>query len=131
MHGYHISYWAARIFPLIPDPNTPGWISVRALAQQVGISGSHVRKAVGYLKDTYPQYALVSSREGYRLSTTRDEVEGCVERLGGALQTGTRRLYTGVALPATNGRARKRQAVQKAYSAAVGDLAVAIQRPLF
>jgi len=126
-----LAYWAAIIHPLIPDPNTPGSIHVRELAQQLGICGAYVREVMGYMKDNYPQYALVSSREGYRFSTTRDEVEECVERLGGALQTGTRRLFTAVALPATNGRTRKRTAVQKAYSTAAGDLAVAIQQPLF
>jgi hypothetical protein len=90
--------WAERIFNHIPALGEAPK-SGEQLAADAGLKVTQIQKAIGYLRDTYPEFPLISSPDGYHFTMDADAVNAFRRaRMKSALTT-IRRTWEGAVKP--------------------------------
>jgi hypothetical protein len=90
--------WAAVVRSWIPAIGSD-WISGDDLADVTGLTRGQVGSAVAYLRDSEPDFPLVSGPEGYRFSIDEADVNRYQASAVRTAQTRIRRSWRGVIRP--------------------------------
>lgn len=116
--------WADRIFQLIPAVGHQP-ISQKQLALASNLKPRQVEQAVAYLRDTFPEFPLVSSQDGYCFSVDGDVVAKFGKTRAKVALTTIRRSWEGAIKPYLSHINDQAVAVivQKQYSRIMEDLA--------
>lgn len=112
--------WAELVFDKIPHDR---WITGNDLMALTGLTYMQVVYGVAYLRDNFPDFPLVSSKQGYRFSVDAREVRAFAAWRAKTALTIMRHAYRGVVAPylQTVG-AREKINVTKQFERALEDL---------